>query len=301
MLIFSHGNLFLGKTNCFGGRSEITCVNFTLPLRDKSLRREDWMKYLKLYYVCVRTAVSQAIAYRTDFLMGSLITLLSNILFPLTTVMIYANGAQFPGWDMWEVLLIQSVFSMSTGLSSMVLSSVVWVTMDHIRDGSFETVLLKPISPLGFIVATNCDVRSVSLFLGGVVLAVVAAVHTGVAGVGGFVSFCILFLAGFLVLSGMNLIMAAISFKWVGNSRIPEIFDSVSTFGKYPLSIFPKTLQIVSVLVMPVAMIGFFPASALLGRLDAKAYFALIPCALFLCFGIWLYNKMILLYEGVGG
>ena len=64
----------------------------------------------------------------------------------------------------------------------MVLSSVVWVTMDHIRDGSFETVLLKPISPLGFIVATNCDVRSVSLFLGGVVLAVVAAVHTGVAG-----------------------------------------------------------------------------------------------------------------------
>ena len=259
------------------------------------------MKYLKLYYVCVRTAVSQAIAYRTDFLMGSLITLLSNILFPLTTVMIYANGAQFPGWNMWEVLLIQSVFSMSTGLSSMVLSSVVWVTMDHIRDGSFETVLLKPISPLAFIIATNCDVRSVSLFLGGVVLAVVAAVHTGVAGVGGFVSFCILFLAGFLVLSGMNLIMAAISFKWVGNSRIPEIFDSVSTFGKYPLSIFPKTLQIVSVLVMPVAMIGFFPASALLGRLDAKAYFALIPCALFLCFGIWLYNKMILLYEGVGG
>ena len=301
MLIFSHGNLFLSKTNCFDGRSEITCVNFTLPLRDKSLRREDWMKYLKLYYVCVRTAVSQAIAYRTDFLMGSLITLLSNILFPLTTVMIYANGAQFPGWDMWEVLLIQSVFSMSTGLSSMVLSSVVWVTMDHIRDGSFETVLLKPISPLGFIVATNCDVRSVSLFLGGVVLAVVAAVHTGVAGVGGFVSFCILFLAGFLVLSGMNLIMAAISFKWVGNSRIPEIFDSVSTFGKYPLSIFPKTLQIVSVLVMPVATIGFFPASALLGRLDAMAYLALIPCVLFLCFGIWLYNKMILLYEGVGG
>ena len=259
------------------------------------------MKYLKLYYVCVRTAVSQAIAYRTDFLMGTLITLLSNILFPLTTVMIYANGAQFPGWDMWEVLLIQSVFSMSTGLSSMVLSSVVWVTMDHIRDGSFETVLLKPISPLVFIIATNCDVRSVSLFLGGVVLAVVAAVHTGVAGVGAFVSFCVLFLAGFLVLCGMNLIMAAISFKWVGNSRIPEIFDSVSTFGYYPLSIFPKALQIVSVLIMPVAMIGFFPAAALLGRLDAKAYLALIPCVLFLCFGIWLYNKMILLYEGVGG
>ena len=95
------------------------------------------MKYLKIYGVCVRTAFSQAVAYRADFLMGSLITLLSNILFPLVTVLIYANGASFPNWTMWEVLLIQSVYSMSTGLASMVLSSVVWVTMDHIREGSF--------------------------------------------------------------------------------------------------------------------------------------------------------------------
>ncbi len=259
------------------------------------------MKHLKLYRICLRTAFSQAIAYRADFLMGSLITLLSNILFPLVTVLIYANGATFPGWNMWEVLLVQSVYSMSTGLASMVLSSIVWVTMDHIRGGSFETVLLKPISPLFFIMATNCDVQSISLFAGGVVMAVVSACHTGVAGIGAIGSFLLLFVAGFMVLCGMDLIMAAISFKWVGNSRIPEIFDSISNFGKYPLSIFPQAVRVFAVMVIPVAMIGFFPASALLGRLDPKAYLSIIPCALFMCFGVWLYNKMILLYEGVGG
>lgn len=259
------------------------------------------MKHLKLYGVCLRAAFSQAIAYRADFLMGSLITLLSNILFPLVTVLIYANGAAFPGWSMWEVLLIQSIYSMSTALASMVLSSVVWVTMDHIREGSFETVLLKPISPLFYIMATNCDVRSISLLLGGLVMTIVAAVQTGVGGIGAICSFLLLFVAGFMVLCGMNLIMAAISFKWVGNSRIPEIFDSVSNFGKYPLFIFPQAVRIFAVFMIPVAMIGFFPASALLGRLEPWAYFSLIPCALFLCFGIWLYNKMILLYEGVGG
>lgn len=259
------------------------------------------MKHLKLYRVCLRTAFSQAVAYRADFLMGSLITLLSNILFPLVTILIYANGATFPGWNMWEVLLIQSIYSMSTGFASMMLSSVVWVTMDHIRDGSFETVLLKPISPLFYIIATNCDVRSISLVLGGMVMAIIAACQTGIAGIGAICSFVLLFLAGFMVLCGMNLIMAAISFKWVGNSRIPEIFDSISNFGKYPLMIFPKALQVLAVLIIPVAVIGYFPSSALLGRLDPKAYIALLPCALFLCFGIWLYNKMILLYEGVGG
>ena len=259
------------------------------------------MKYFKIYGVCLRTAFSQAIAYRADFLMGSLITLLSNILFPLVTVLIYANGASFPNWTMWEVLLIQSVYSMSTGLASMVLSSVVWVTMDHIREGSFETVLLKPISPLFFIMASNCDVKSISLLLGGMVMAGISAYHTGMAGIGAVVSFVILFVAGFTVMCGMNLIMAAISFKWVGNSRIPEIFDSISNFGKYPMQIFPQAMQILAALVIPVAMIGFFPASALLGRLDGRVFICVIPCALFLGFGIWLYNKMILLYEGVGG
>ena len=259
------------------------------------------MKYIKIYFACVKTAFAQAAAYRADFIMGSFITLLSNILFPLVTILIYANGAEFPGWNMWEVLLIQSIYSMSTGISSMLLSSVVWVTMDHIREGSFETVLLKPVSPLFFIISANFDMQSIGLFLGGVIMMVIAVVHTGIGSVLDILSFLLLFVAGIMVLCGMNLIMAAISFKWVGNSRIPEIFDSISTFGKYPLSIFPRTVQILSVIVIPVAVIGFFPASALLGRVDKEAFLALIPCVLFLCFGVWLYNKMIRLYEGVGG
>lgn len=259
------------------------------------------MKHIRIYFACVKTAFAQAAAYRADFIMGSFITLLSNILFPLVTILIYANGAQFPGWNMWEVLLIQSVYSMSTGVSSMLLSSVVWVTMDHIRGGSFETVLLKPVSPLFFIMSANFDVQSIGLFLGGVIMAVIAAMHTGIGSFIDVISFVLLFLAGLLVLCGMNLIMAAISFKWVGNSRIPEIFDSISTFGKYPITIFPRAMQILSVIIIPVAVIGFFPASALLGRADKTAFLSLIPCVLFLCFGIWLYNKMIRLYEGVGG
>ncbi|MBQ6696220.1 MAG: ABC-2 family transporter protein [Lachnospiraceae bacterium] len=259
------------------------------------------MKYIKIYGVCVRTAFAQAVAYRADFILGSFITLLSNILFPLVTILIYENGAEFPGWNMWEVLLIQSIYSMATGISSMVLSSVVWVTMDHIREGSFETVLLKPIPPLFFIVASNFSVQSMGLFLGGLVMTIVAAAHTGISGIGAIGSFLLLFLAGLMVLCGMNLLMAAISFKWVGNSRIPEIFDSISNFGKYPLGIFPQTVQILAALVIPVAVIGFFPASALLGRLEGTAFLSLLPCVLFLGVGIWLYNKMIHLYEGVGG
>jgi ABC-2 type transport system permease protein len=102
-------------------------------------------------------------------------------------------------------------------------------------------------------------------------------------------------------MAGMNMIMAATSFKWVGNSRIPEIFDSVMNFGKYPITIFPQAIKGIATFVIPVGMIGFFPASALLGRLEPGALLAVIPCILFLLFGILMYLYMVKLYEGVGG
>jgi ABC-2 type transport system permease protein len=53
--------------------------------------------------------------------------------------------------------------------------------------------------------------------------------------------------------------------------------------------------------VIPVSMVGLFPASALLSRADMKMFLAVIPCVLFMMSGIWLYNRMIRRYEGVGG
>lgn len=259
------------------------------------------MKYAKIYIICLHTAFSRAAAYRADFVLGNLITLLSNVIFPLVTVLIYANGAEFPKWSMWEVLLIQSVFSMSSGLASMLCGGILWVTMEHVQSGSFETVLLKPLSPLFYIAAANFNTESTGLFLGGLIMTIVSALHTGVCGITGILQFLILFMSGLSVMCGLELIMAAISFKWVGNSRIPEIFGSIKEFGKYPLEIFPKGIQVLASLIIPVAVIGFFPASALLERLDISAFISIIPCVLFLLLGIWIYNKMIRLYEGVGG
>lgn len=259
------------------------------------------MKYVKIYLTCLQTAFSSAAAYRTNFILGNLITLLSNIIFPLVTILIYSNGASFPEWNMWEVLLIQSVFSMSGAVSSMISGSILWVTMDHIQSGSFETVLLKPLSPLFFITAANFSTDSIGLFLGSLTMTIISAVNTGVCGIGGVLMFMLLFISGIAVMGGLDLIMAAISFKWVGNSRIPEIFGSIEEFGKYPLAIFPKSIQILSSIIIPVAVVGFFPASALLGKLEPLSLISVIPCAVFLVFGIWLYNRMIKIYEGVGG
>lgn len=258
-------------------------------------------RYLEVYWQCMYSAIQSAAAYRMNFIISSLITLAGNILFPLVTLLIYRAGTSFPGWSLYEVLLIQAVFTMSSGLSSLVFGGVLWTTMSHVREGSFEVVLLKPLNPLFYIVATTFSTESIGLFLGGIALFVFSAVHVGAISILSWLQFAGMFLAGTAVLAGLSLMMAAMSFKWVGNSRISELADSVLHTGKYPLPIFPKAVQAVATMVIPVAMVGFLPASALLGRLQASDFASILPCCLFLAAGIWVYRHMIRLYEGVGG
>jgi len=258
-------------------------------------------RLLSIYKTCIITAIARSLTYRLNFVLSMLITFCFNGFFPLATLLIYQTGASFPGWSFYEVLLIQSVFMLSNGLARIMFNGVFWTTIQHIREGSFEIVLLRPLNPLFFLIASNFDPESFGLIIGSGIIFAYAVAHTGIASSAAVVQFLLLFAGGFAVMAGMQMIMAATTFKWVGNSRIPEIFDSVMSFGKYPATIFPQAVKSIVTWVIPVGMIGFFPAGALLGQFEPVTLITVVPCVLFMFLGIWLYHYMVKLYEGVGG
>lgn len=258
-------------------------------------------KYLQIYKETVKNCIAQTATYRANFILGTVVTILSNIVFPLITLLIYRSGASFEGWTMYEVLLIQSIFSIANGIAGMMFSGVVWSTMNYVADGTLEIVLIKPVNCLFYLLATNFNVSDFGMVLGGAVIFGVAIAHTGSITLVNAVLGFLLFLFGLCVMLGVMLLMAATSFKWVSNSRIPEMYESVANLGNYPQNIFPKWIIALTSFVMPVAMVGFFPAAALLNRMEPWMYITIVPCILFLLFGIGIYQYMVKLYEGVGG
>lgn len=258
-------------------------------------------KNLKILGICFRISISTATAYRANFIISSVITLLSNILFPLVTMLIYSSGGSFPEWNYWEVLLIQSIFTLSTGFSGIFSDGILWQTLYHVKEGNLEIVLIKPVDTLFYLMASTVSVDGFSLILGGGVMMGIALSNIGGITLLMVLQFFVLFIAGVLVMTGISLMMASTSFKWVANSRIPEIFDSIKNFGKYPLGIFPKAIQGFTSFIMPVSMIAYFPATALLGRESDIKYLMIIPCLLFFILGVFIYKKLIKLYESAGG
>jgi ABC-2 type transport system permease protein len=222
------------------------------------------------------------------------------IVAPLVTILIYGAGASFPGWTFWEVLLIQALFELSAAINAVLFESIIWATMGHVSEGSLETVLLKPMSPILFLLSSNFSTSSFGGIVGGLTLTIIAALNCDIHAVQ--IPLCILvFAAGLCVSASASFIIAAASFKWVANSRLGEIRTTFGRFGSYPAGIFPKALRIAITFVIPYAAMGFLPAEILLGRFDPINLFVLIPAAVFMCFAVWLYNHMIKLYEGVGG
>jgi ABC-2 type transport system permease protein len=259
------------------------------------------LRYLRILRECFRVAVSNAVAYRANFVMQTLIVFFSNVLFPLVTILIYGSGAGFPGWSFYQVILIQAVFTMSSGISGMFFRGVFWQTNFAIREGTFEVSLLKPLDTLFWLLVSSMQLESVGMVLGGIAMACLALAKLGGVSAGGIAAGVALFSGGVCVMLGINLLMAGMAFKWVGNSRMPEIFDSVLEFAKYPQSVFPQAARVAAAFILPCSMIGFFPASALMGRAAPWHFIALLPCLLFMSAGIAFYKAMIRYYEGVGG
>lgn len=257
--------------------------------------------FVGIYKECIKVSFATAATYRFNFVLNSIIMLVSNILFPLVTILIYGSGASFPNWSFYEVLLIQSVFTLSAGIANALFNGVLWATMRYVIEGSLEIVLIKPVDCLFYLIASTFELDNIGLVAGGGIMFGIAVANIGPISIVLWLQFVILFLAGLLVMMGISLIMAATSFKWVGNSRIPEIFESIKAFGKYPQSILNKAVANFAAFVIPVAMVGCFPAAALLGKANLLMFVSIIPCVLFAFLGIKLYKHMIHLYEGVGG
>jgi len=241
------------------------------------------------------------LAYRGDFLLNASIRLAQDVLLPLVTVIVYAAGLSFPGWNFYEALLIQAVFMMCVGVSQTSFFGLTGTVMWMVREGTFDLVLIKPRSVMLTSVSMSFNVSNINTFIAGAAFFAFSLAHMPAPSLINIVTFMLLFAAGVSALLGCCLFMAATAFKWVGNGRIFEIFDSVTAFGRYPVTIYPKWLRTTALYAIPVAVTGFVPAAALLGKTEAGHYFAVLTCAAFLAAGMAVYRLAVRNYSSAGG
>jgi ABC-2 type transport system permease protein len=256
---------------------------------------------IKILGFAAQVSMAERLAYRGDFFLNLLMSVLFEMVTPLVTVLIYRSGSSFPGWTVGEALLIQAIFLMARGIAFPCFFGIVFTVFDQVRDGSWELTLLKPRSPLLIALARSLDVQGFGRLAAGVALFVYSLGQIAQIGLFQVLLFAALFALSLLVLFSFALIMAGSLFVWVGNGRVYEVMDSILVFSQYPGSIFSQGFQFVLSVLIPASMVAFLPAQALLGRPDPITIVSVPACFAFFGASLLFWREMMKRYTGGGG
>jgi len=259
------------------------------------------MSSIKAHLQAIKVALASRMAYRGDYFISFFIMLVVELFAPVITLLIYGNGASFPGWSLYEALLIQGIFLLSRGIAFPFFFGMVWNTLGQVQGGTLDLLFLRPRSLLHMVIMTGFDSEDLGKLLGGLLLFLIALFNLPAPGAAQWLQFLLVFLFSLIMLFAFALIMASLVIVWVGNGRVYEIYFAVTAFGQYPLAIFSKPVQTFITMIIPVSLLGFFPANILLGRPSPGVFLAMGFSLLFLFFSLWLWKRMVYHYNSAGG
>jgi len=181
-----------------------------------------------------------------------------------------AGGRQLGGWSWQEALVVQGIYTLLDGVASTWLRPNLGAIVTHVREGTLDFVLLKPIDSQFWLSLRTLSPAGLNEIALGFGLIAWAAPRTGAPlGPGAWGLALMLLLAGVLILYALWFLLATTSIWFVKTWNATEVLRAALTAGRFPLSAYPPGLRLVFTLVLPVAFLTTVPAEAILGRVTA--------------------------------
>lgn len=232
--------------------------------------------------------------YKASFLLNSLGQFLVSFSVFLGIYFMFRRFHQVRGYSYSEVLLCYAIVLMEFSLAEM------WARgfdtfSGLVRSGEFDRVLVRPQGEILQVLGSRFELTRLGRMSQAVVMLVyafcTAEIHWTV---GRVCTFLFMLVGGTAVFSGLFLIYAALCFFTLEGLEFMNVLtDGAREYGKYPLDVYGKrVLQFATVLV-PYALIQYYPLQYILGR-TANPIYIFLPLAavLFLlpCYGLWRYG-----------
>jgi ABC-2 type transport system permease protein len=137
-----------------------------------------------------------------------------------------------------------------------------------IRRGTFDQVLTRPVSPLGFVITGYVEIRLLGRFAAGLGLLAWAGRGAGIAWTPMHLAVAALaILCCAAVVFAVLVLGAALTFYTLqGSEAVNVVLDGGAYLTAYPMELYGSALRLVFTWVFPFALAVYVPALTLLGR-----------------------------------
>ena len=224
---------------------------------------------LRVYGHLLRAQVRGYASYRTSFL----IDLTTNGLVPLfdvtAIVAMFQVTRTLGGFGPTEVLVMYGLSATSFALADLAVGNIERV-QSYVRVGTLDAMLVRPLSVLGQLLATDFMVRRVTR-----VVTAAAILSIGLSTVSmHWTPVRLLFAVvapvfGALFFAAVFVTTATVAFWWIDSGELGNSFTyGGRDFTAYPVTVYSGYLRWLFGFGLGFASVAYYPALALLGRPD---------------------------------
>lgn len=221
---------------------------------------------MKPLFALLRVSAMTALQYRGDFLFQLLTGVLrtASALAPLWLV--FQHTDRVGGWTAGESTAVMGFFLLLQAFQGGLLEPNLGEVVEAIRKGTLDLWLLKPADAQLLVSLRKIDPAYAWDTAAG--LGVVGYAMSRMDGVHALdvVVAIWLFLCGLLSIYGLWLFATCTSFFWVRVDNLRYLLMSIADAGRWPVHVFSGWIRALLTVVVPVAVVTSFPASALRGE-----------------------------------
>ena len=232
------------------------------------------MRYLRLVGQFLRASVLEAAAYRANFFINLLHSLLNLATGVLGIAVLFGQVETVQGWTFAGTLALLGIYLTLGALRNLFIGPSLEALggMDgEVWNGTFDFTLLRPVNTQ-FLASFRRwqPFAALDLVLGAGVLGVATAQLSQALTAAHLAAFLLALGAGVATLYAILLIFTALVF-WSPGFLFTWVFDSLFQMARYPVGLYPGWLRLVLTWIVPVGVITTFPAEALTGTLSPAA------------------------------
>ncbi len=228
------------------------------------------IRYLRMFRAFAATEFQFEMEYRGNFYL-SIFEMFLVIGTSIGAVLImFGHTTTMNGWTLPEMIVLLGVYYLIQGGVNLVFSPSFERLMEHVRVGTLDFHLLKPVN-VQFLVSTRHlrVVRAADLGLG-LVVVIVGLLKVGAQiGVAQSFLFALSLFFGVMLVYSLLLGLVTLSFWFVRVENLLAIFWAFTEAGRFPVDVYPLWLRVSLSTIVPIGIAVTAPANAIAGRMDA--------------------------------
>lgn len=227
-------------------------------------------KYFYLWFKITAQITQVAFASRVGvvfFILGKIIRFVVFIFF---IFIITSKTSSLAGYTTWQVILFFLTFNL-IDIISQFLWREVYRFRNYIISGSFDRVLIQPISPLFTVLFGGSDILDLITLVP--LLGFMWFVLQEVQGITlfNFFIYTLLVINSLIIVLAFHIFVLALGVITTEVDNAIWILREITQFGRVPLEVYPSLFRFLFTYFVPVAAIVTFPTQALFGLLTFKA------------------------------